>query len=230
MMKKLVLALLMGVGVLNAGAQQKETIVIREETEPCVTESGFKQCLAYRAANLVNGEWQIVPGKLDGLNYEEGYRYTVLVERVPDESQENGFSYKLLNVQKKQIVATYNPLMKIWPFVSNQKWVLTKLEDEPVDSTANPAWIQFSMDDKRLFGSSGCNTISGLFDLRNKDIAFNQVLFTKKGCNQSKRENLLLGYLQSEPMQYQLVDNKYLIITRNGLHIFTFSARPKDRS
>ncbi len=83
---------------------------------------------------------------------------------------------------------------------SGSKWVVIQLNGNPVQTSGSDrdAHIQFMPDQKRYSGTSGCNRMTGSYEIDNKrKIKFGDAAITKMACEDMAFENSFLSALKS---------------------------------
>jgi heat shock protein HslJ len=68
--------------------------------------------------------------------------------------------------------------------LTNTYWKLVEVDGAPITAQENfrEAHMVLHLDASRLAGSTGCNTLTGRYQVKNTRIAFNQVATTKMAC------------------------------------------------
>jgi heat shock protein HslJ len=68
--------------------------------------------------------------------------------------------------------------------LENTHWSLVELNGQPVEagSTAREAYFELDSKNKRLQGSSGCNSMSGGYETRGDALQFTKVVMTRMAC------------------------------------------------
>jgi|SRR5690606_6680354 len=82
----------------------------------------------------------------------------------------------------------------------DKKWKLTKLlgrEVSELDSSAQRVFIQFSTQENRLSGNSGCNSFGGTYTLKQGNrFETSQLISTMMACENMEIEDQFIGVLQ----------------------------------
>lgn len=109
----------------------------------------------------------------------------------------------------------------------DRKWILTELNGKPIvksdDEAAQEAFLQFETG--RVFGNSGCNSLTGEFALTMSNIInFDKVASTRMMCADMKVEDAFLEVLSSD-LTYTLEDNELNFLDGGGTNVAKFKAK-----
>lgn len=196
----------------------KETaLVINEEKGPCEGNPDAK-CLLIKKDGAK--EFEVFYQGIEGFNFEEGYRQTILV-----------FERYVQNTMVKQATPIYTYLktisklkVKDVPFVAtatspkapiDKKWILKKMKESDTSSFAiddNGAWIEFNSAENRYNGKAPCNTFFGGFksDLISS-FESSAPASTRMYCANMQLEDLFFKLLQGVN-SFQLKDGKLTLL------------------
>jgi hypothetical protein len=88
----------------QANPYETVTLLVKEHTAECY---GLipRRCLLVRSVE--NRNWEFFYDTIEGFNYEEGFRYTIVAEKIPvDEplQDRSAFHYRLIRIEKKVAV------------------------------------------------------------------------------------------------------------------------------
>ncbi|MEO8772870.1 MAG: META domain-containing protein [Gelidibacter sp.] len=105
------------------------------------------------------------------------------------------------------------------------KWVLTKLNGDPVNITSpelQQPFIKLSANENAVGGNGGCNTFGGTYTLTDKQtIAFSKMLATMRYCEDHGIEGVFIGNLH-KATTYVIVKNELTFKDENGYVLATF--------
>lgn len=105
------------------------------------------------------GDWEALQSRIEGFEYELGYRYVLLVEAQADQAADSGSAkgrYKLVQVQEKSKELEVNP-----NDLGGTFWVLsTSGGMAQPDAASTRAQVSFQYDpaENMISGRAGCNT------------------------------------------------------------------------
>lgn len=142
--------------------------------------AGQSKCLLIK--DSVDGNWRNYFGSIEGLRYEEGYDYELMVEihtvkNNPGDTTVFHYSLiKILNKTRKHIAARYR--------LDDRPWFLEKIEKGKKlrELKKLDAFIILSSDEKRITGNSGCNRFSGNLTVNETTIRVDNLASTKMSC------------------------------------------------
>jgi len=100
-------------------------------------------------------------------------------------------------------------------------WVLTSLQGEVIKPAATPPQLEIQLNNGRVTGTDGCNSLSGQVRADNRYVAFSQIRSTRMACpGTDETQARFLAALQ-KPFTYQVGTGK-LTLSRDGQPIMTF--------
>ena len=106
------------------------------------------------------------------------------------------------------------------------RWLLDQMPGEALDSSAFAGdwpYLEFHPESDRVTGYAGCNGFSARYELKRNGFVIGEAMTTGMFCDEENRESEFLSHLQGH-FNYRLED-KRLLLTRNGEQIFTFRAQ-----
>lgn len=110
------------------------------------------------------------------------------------------------------------------------KWVLTKLNGDPINLTnteLEQPFIKLTKKDNGVGGNGGCNGFGGTFSLKeNQHIEFSQMMATMRYCDDKGIESVFMGNLQ-KAFSYTIINNELTFKDANGYVLATFEVAPE---
>lgn len=82
----------------------------------------------------------------------------------------------------------------------NGEWTVAEVNGAKVTGEDNRPYINFSVAEKRFYGSNGCNILNGDFVVKGTDLTFENVISTQKACHEAPFEyeiNYTIGQVKS---------------------------------
>lgn len=126
---------------------------------------------------------------------------------------------------------TKNASNKAGTSLVGTKWVLTKLNGDPVNLTSDELqqpFIKLSENENGVGGNGGCNGFGGSYTLTdNQTISFSQMIATMRYCDDHGIEGVFMGNLQ-KAKTYDLVNNELTLKDEDGYVLATFEATAEN--
>jgi heat shock protein HslJ/uncharacterized membrane protein len=104
----------------------------------------------------------------------------------------------------------------------NDIWVLTTFNQQPLkgdDFAKGLPVVEFHLIDNRVFGSTGCNRISGGFEAKGKTITFSQMATTRMACPNMAFEQDFLKAITRNTLNYALDKGKLILTNDEGVQM-----------
>jgi heat shock protein HslJ/uncharacterized membrane protein len=104
----------------------------------------------------------------------------------------------------------------------NDIWVLTTFNQQPLkrdDFAKGLPVVEFHLINNRIFGSTGCNRISGGFEARGKTITFSQMATTRMKCPNTAFEQDFLKAITRNTLNYALGKGKLILTNDEGVQL-----------
>jgi len=100
------------------------------------------------------------------------------------------------------------------------QWKLTNIGEETIDTESMPKLIQitFSKEEKRFFGSDGCNQISGSFEVIEDNLKFGPSMRTKMACMDMHIPDLF-GQILSKVTSFKTKEIKNVEVSETTLEL-----------
>lgn len=208
----------------NANTSTKVTMLVAPELADCVGE-GPRTCMMIKYDQAE--DWQFFYNHIEGFEYEEGYRYTLLVERLEVKDPPQGGSslkYVLVEVVEKLEEMPVSAA----PF-EDTDWALTgygrsnelKGVLEKVQST-----FRYDSATGQATGSGGCNRYFGdmSFDPETNSVSVGFLGMTRMACQESinEQEVTFIGIL--EQVTVYSIEGTQLILSTDDGQVLVFEA------
>jgi len=149
------------------------SLFIGPEKVDCVGE-GPQLCYLVREEE--GAEWSNFYGEIGGFEYQVGYNYEVLVEKIKiSNPMADGpaFRYRLLKVLQKQ---------KTTGSILHDIWIVQSLEGTGVKKGGSLPRLELMPSEGRMIGFTGCNDLNSRLKVAALRIAFTDISFTEKYC------------------------------------------------
>ncbi len=151
-----------------------ETLEITSFKADC---NGTAQNLCLQVRKQGQKNWVALNNIIKGFTYEEGYTFTINVEKVninpskiPRDIDSVGYTFT------KMIKKEYNPTIKL-----HDIWVVKSLNKKPIQNSQITLEIQLSK--RKIIGNDSCNNFFGdIAQVTEDDISFEFLGRTKKLC------------------------------------------------
>lgn len=151
------------------------SLFIGPEKVDCVGE-GPQLCYLVREEE--GAEWSNFYGEIADFEYQVGYNYEVLVEKIKvSNPMADGpaFRYRLLKVLQKQ---------KTTGSILHDIWIVQALEGESLKKGLSLPRLELMPSEGRMIGFTGCNDLSSRLKVAALRIAFTDISFTEKYCEE----------------------------------------------
>lgn len=199
-------------------------IIVKEEKTTCYNK---QETSCYWVKFNNNKDWSTLAATIEGFEYEEGYRYKLLVDRTKPKGTTNidDFSYKLISVVSKEIVAS--PPHESFEAIKNIKWHLTYFNEQDISNQAMS--MTLNADRNRIYLDGGCNNYFGAFTINSRTLNIGMIAGTRKACDQKMElENNYIAAFANQHLRYELTD-VYLLIFKNNKHVMTFAKQLENK-
>ena len=211
--------------VENETTSTKVTMMVAPELADCVGE-GPQKCMKIKYSQA--DDWQFFYSNIEGFDYEEGYRYTLLVEQLEvKDPPQGGSSIKYVLVE---VVEKVEEMPVSAAAFEDTTWALTgygrsnelKGVLEKVQST-----FKFDSATGQATGSGGCNRYFGdmSFDPEVKSVSVGFLGMTRMACQESinQQEVTFIGILE-QVTAYSIEGSQLILSTDDGqMLVFEFA-------
>lgn len=165
-----------------AFAQETINMQVKESKVPC-TGVGATECFQVKMDK--EAEWTYFYDRIEGFDFEPGYRYKLKVEKTKQEenipADASTYKYKLKKVVGKKRVKSITVMDS---FLANKKMVLLKINGKKVDNQS----VYFTLNDNKMSGKSGCNRFSASYKLAGHKIEFTPGMGTLMACDEESMQ------------------------------------------
>lgn len=108
------------------------------------------------------------------------------------------------------------------------EWVIELVNGKKIVGTAEVTpFIGFNLDESRIYGNMGCNTINGALtqeDGKPNSLRFDNVATTMMMCPDMETETIVLNAL-NETKSFSMKDNKVYLLGENGNELLVLKKR-----
>ncbi len=110
------------------------------------------------------------------------------------------------------------------------KWRLTMLNEKPYDASAGAEQpsLQFSEQDGRVSGNSGCNRVTGGYTVDADQLRFGKLVMTKRACLKGMAIEREFAKALEEAQRHTLSNNKLTLYSGDGRAVAAFQAVAGD--
>lgn len=96
--------------------------------------------------------------------------------------------------------------------ILNGEWTVAEVNGAKVTGEENRPYINFSVAEKRFYGSNGCNILNGDFVVKGTELSFENVIATQRACHEAPFEyeiNYTIG--QVKTYMVDRIGNEYYL-------------------
>ena len=72
--------------------------------------------------------------------------------------------------------------------ILNGEWTVAEVNGAKITGEENRPYINFSVAEKRFYGSNGCNILNGDFVVKGTELSFENVIATQRACHEAPFE------------------------------------------
>jgi len=115
------------------------------------------------------------------------------------------------------------------PTALDGKWTLHSIIGAQSNQlfAADQPFLQFNSNQKRVTGKTGCNHLTGSYELMNeKGLAFGSIATTKMACNDNGKGEAIFVQTLNEVDQF-VIDAGELVLEKNGQELLRFCRQPE---
>lgn len=170
-------------------------LVVAPATADCA-DAPDGQCLQVKTEP--DADWALFAEEIEGFDYEPGYAYELLVEKISVADSSNNGSparYSLVDVISKSTVNPENSALEL----EGTSWTLVGiLVDNAVTTSEVDAMITAQFEEGRMSGSAGCNTYGVGYDANGSHLDLGVATTTMMACSEGQmiREQAFLLALE----------------------------------
>ena len=193
---------------------------VKENKVACVGV-GEMECLQVKFKKCQ--KWENLYSAIEGFDYHEGVRYTLLVNKKKREymvADAGAYTYELVRIvrQKKKRMPENNLVnTSAISFLAKHRWVLIQLNGKTQQD--QNVYITFSAHDNSVNGNSGCNRFFGPVKIGKEDISFDQLGSTRMYCSPdlNKLENEFLSTLGAKHLRFDIAEQTFNVYNGDKL-------------
>jgi len=149
------------------------SFLIGPEKVDCIGE-GPQLC--YLIKEDIDGDWTNFYGEIDGFEYEPGYNYEILVEKIKISNpmlDGPAFRYRLMKILQKH---------KTTGSILHDIWIAQSIEGQALKQISNRPRLELMPTQGNMIGFTSCNDIRSRLKVAALRIAFTEISFTEKFC------------------------------------------------
>ena len=208
----------------SAPESVKVAMIVAPERVDCVG-AGPQKC--YKVKFDPNEDWQLLYDPIEGFDYQEGYRYTLLVEKLEvldPPADSSAIQYMLVDVLEQEKVDA----MELG-VLENTNWLLTGYGDsQALNGVLEKIMVTFQYDptEGMVSGSGGCNRYFGEVSVNQDEgtITFGPLGMTRMACQEpvNQQENTFIGILE-KVVRFEVQGDQMVLASEDG-QVLVFQA------
>lgn len=121
-------------------------------------------------------------------------------------------------------------MTKVPGILFEREWIVKKISNQYINvrPTINSmyAYINFSSEENKIYGFSGCNFFNAYYHLNGQEISFTPIKSTKMVGPNINIESELFRKLR-ETNQFEIIDDELFFKNEQGIHLITATAKAK---
>ena len=203
-------------------------MVLNEDESIIWVNSYYSQCagvapmpclMIQENETITEGAWKNTTGRIDGFDYQPGYKYKLVVRTVKLDPETIAADRATI---KRVLVKEISKEMDVEYFRIHDIWALTAIGGKTIEITSQRPSIEVNANELRLFGNGTCNTINGRIDLLTPtELKFGPVISTKKFCPEQEIETAFLLEL-NKVANYTIKDLSLIMMDTKGNELLQF--------
>ena len=212
-----------------AAETAKVAMIVAPEQVDCV---GVAEQKCYRVKFDLQEDWQLFYDQIEGFEHQEGYRYTLLVEKLEvldPPADGSAFRYVLVEVLEQEEVG----VMESGMLDSNTTWLLTGYGDpQGLNGVLQKVRVAFQYDpaEGMVSGTAGCNRYFGDATVNQDEgtITLGALGMTRMACQESvnQQEAAFIGILE-KVSRFEVQGEQLLLATEDG-QVLMFQAEVSE--
>ncbi|WP_293916095.1 MULTISPECIES: DUF4377 domain-containing protein [unclassified Sphingobacterium] len=194
--------------IRDSNDQSEEiTMIVKENRVDC-TGVGRMKCYMVKYNN--SKDWEYFYSGFQHFNYEEGYRYKLLVKRtklknVPADA--SSYTYDVIKVLSKTKAGNVKEENTALAFLEKHTWKLLSLRGKLQENSG--AFMNFDIDKNSVSGNSSCNNYFGTVRFNGNKITFTNVGSTQKACLNDNIEREFFDLLSLNGLTYDIAEQTF---------------------
>ena len=162
--------------------------------------------------------------EIENFTFEPGYQYTLEVEvvKIPEPPKDtSGYKYTLKKVVKREQTDFRPENANL--FLS--KWILTKINGTELETER--AFLVFNKTVDSFYGNTGCNSMSGQYELGGDTLRLSEISQTKRACADMQTVESPFMSIATEKNRLQVESDKLLVL-KDGVVVLEFKSNWKE--
>jgi heat shock protein HslJ len=203
----------------------KLSVQIAPELADCEGGAGPQKCMRVKFED--SEDWQFFYGQIEGFDYEEGYQYTLMVEKMDvanPPADGSSIRYVLVDeVSKEEVLIAQSGNLK----PGERKLVsMGSPEDQLPFVTGQEATFSYDPETGQVSGTTGCNQYFGEVQVNNeaKTISFGPLVTTKMACRGDLNQQEIDFLTIMNEVTHFAVDAGRLVLFTEGAETIEFLA------
>jgi len=211
-----------------AAESVKVAMIVAPEQVDCV---GVAEQKCYQVKFDPDEDWQLFYDQIEGFEYQEGYRYTLLVEKLDvldPPADSSAFRYMLVEVLEQEETGIMESGV-----LDNTTWLLTGYGDpQALNGVLEKVRVAFQYDaaEGMVSGTAGCNRYFGDAAVNQDEgtITFGALGMTRIACQESvnQQEAAFIGILE-KVNHFEVQGEQLLLATEDG-QVLVFQAEVSE--
>lgn len=209
--------LLLSFAFLSLQAQKSKKLFVADRKVSCYGIAAGK-CLQIK--EKPQESWEPFYSNIEGFEYEEGYEYKILVNKVPvinAPADAPSMRYKLAKIISRKKTSFISPMA-----LGGTKWILRAFvaDTQTFRFPDTLTYMTLNLKEGKVEGRAICNNFFGSVKAFNGKIQFNSIGSTKMFCQGQVFEDEIFKTLR-EAISYIITDEAFIIRT-NGTNQLIF--------
>ena len=183
---------------------QSKVLIVADHIENCIGV-GPQSCMLVK--ENPEDEWTFFYDQIEGFEYEEGYTYELLVNKIPvanPPADASSIRYKLKNIISKTPTLNDSDLIKEW----------TVIKIKGLEQLSNSPTMIFEKEDSKVAGFAGCNNYFATYNVSGNALSFGPAGATRKLCPDMSVEDVFFKNLPNIS-RFEIVKKELYLYDKN---------------
>jgi len=183
---------------------QSKMLIVADHLENCIGV-GPQSCMLVK--ENPEDEWTFFYDQIEGFEYEEGYTYELLVNKIPvanPPADASSIRYKLKNIISKTPTLNDSDLIKEW----------TVIKIKGLEQLSNSPTMIFEKEDSKVAGFAGCNNYFATYNVSGNALSFGHAGATRKLCPDMSVEDVFFKSLPNIS-RFEIVKKELYLYDQN---------------